>query len=70
MARKKKLTEENIQEYIISRSEEALKEIIMKDDLLKENKAFREIFRGGFYAGMNVQAKIMNDVGKEMSRVE
>ena len=66
MARKKKLTSDNLQEYVISRTEEALKEMIMADDMLKENKVFRDVFRGGFYAGMNVQAKIMAEVSEEM----
>ena len=63
---KKKLTGENIKDYVFSRYEEALKEMIMADDLLKENKAFRDLFRGGFYAGMNVQARIMAEVSEEM----
>ena len=64
---KKKLTGENIKDYVFSRSEEALKEMIMADDMLRENKAFRDLFRGGFYAGMNVQARIMAEVGKEIN---
>lgn len=64
----KKLTEKKIKQYVESRAEEALKEHISGDELLMENKAFRDIFIGGFFAGMTTHAKILSDVGHEIER--
>lgn len=62
----KKLSTKQIKSYVTSRADEALKEQIANDELLMENKAFRDIFIGGFFAGMSTHAKIMADVGERM----
>ncbi len=62
----KKPTEKKIKQYVETRAEEALKEHISGDELLMDNKAFRDIFIGGFFAGMTTHAKIMSDLGKNI----
>lgn len=63
---RKKPTEKEVQEYIIIRTEEALKEMLMKDPMLVENRILREIFKAGYFAGVGTQNKIMKDVGAEL----
>lgn len=59
-----------IESYILSRSEEALKENIMKNDVLKDHKMLRDMYMAGFADGIVAVSKMINDIQSVMKNKE
>lgn len=64
MARRKQMTAAEFDSYVNSRIDEFLKEKIMEDAILRENRILREVFSVGFYEGIKAQHEIIQQVVK------
>lgn len=60
------MKKQSIDDYIASRIEEALKEKIMNNEFLRENRLLREVYHNGFMDGVSTISKIINDLERNI----